>query len=147
MNTELAHKVLDHITANPKTWNQEEWRCDSGMCYAGWAVTLSDAGLRWLNDDTSWVILPEGFPEVHYEWKEDGERRAQAVNVAEILLDIDNLSARRLFRSVNTLEDLREYVRILEETQNDPVLRDKLMEELAERILQREYGDDEGFLV
>ena len=42
----LAYDTLDHIKAHPETWNQGEWRCRTGMCYAGWLVTL--AGGTWL---------------------------------------------------------------------------------------------------
>ena len=43
----LAYDTLDYIKAHPEDWNQGEWRCSTGMCYAGWLVTL--AGGTWKN--------------------------------------------------------------------------------------------------
>ncbi len=42
-NAELAYKVLDHIDANPQSWNQAVWvtECGTAACFAGWTVLLS----------------------------------------------------------------------------------------------------------
>lgn len=46
-NAELAYKVLDHIDADPKSWDQGLWvrktDCGTVACFAGWAVLLSGA--------------------------------------------------------------------------------------------------------
>lgn len=39
-NAELAYRVLDHIDAHPKNWDQHHW-CGTAKCFAGWAVELS----------------------------------------------------------------------------------------------------------
>lgn len=46
-NTPLARKVIDQIIAVPEEWNQEDWRCGSGMCFAGWAIELSGYIWAW----------------------------------------------------------------------------------------------------
>lgn len=38
--------VIAQIEQHPETWNQREWRCDTGMCVAGWLCQLN--GDRWL---------------------------------------------------------------------------------------------------
>lgn len=44
-NAELAYRVLDHIDAEPKGWEQGMWigksDCGTVACFAGWAVLLS----------------------------------------------------------------------------------------------------------
>jgi hypothetical protein len=43
---DLLDAAIDQIEAHPETWVQGSYRCESGMCLAGWAVTL--AGGKWL---------------------------------------------------------------------------------------------------
>lgn len=38
----LFVEALAAIEENPQHWKQETWRCETGMCLAGWVVTLSD---------------------------------------------------------------------------------------------------------
>ena len=45
----LAYDTLDYIKAHPERWDQGEWRCSTGMCYAGWLATL--AGGTWMDED------------------------------------------------------------------------------------------------
>lgn len=53
-NAELAYRVLDHIDADPASWDQATWikRTDCGTvaCFAGWAVQLAGGEVevdRW----------------------------------------------------------------------------------------------------
>lgn len=39
-NAELAYRVLDHIDADPDSWNQRRWACGSAACFGGWAIQL-----------------------------------------------------------------------------------------------------------
>jgi hypothetical protein len=59
-NTELAYRVLDHITAHPETWNQEEWRCRSGQCFAGWAALMSGWQWNYPNDPDDTCMVKDG---------------------------------------------------------------------------------------
>jgi hypothetical protein len=47
INVPLLEKTLQAIKDNPKEWDQADWRCRSGMCFAGHAAQL--AGGHWLN--------------------------------------------------------------------------------------------------
>jgi len=40
-NAELAYRVLDHIDADPESWNQMHWWCGTSGCFAGWACKLA----------------------------------------------------------------------------------------------------------
>lgn len=40
-NAENFKRVLDHIKANPCTWDQEAWHCGSAHCFFGWAQIMS----------------------------------------------------------------------------------------------------------
>lgn len=46
VNTDLLERTMLHILDKPGEWLQSSWRCESGMCFAGWAATL--AGGQWL---------------------------------------------------------------------------------------------------
>jgi hypothetical protein len=39
----LLDAVIEQIEAHPETWEQASYRCDSGMCVAGWAAEMSGA--------------------------------------------------------------------------------------------------------
>lgn len=49
-NAELAYRVLDHIDADPKSWNQTDWYrktdCGTVACFAGWSILLADGEIR-----------------------------------------------------------------------------------------------------
>lgn len=53
-NSELAHRVLDQIELHPETWDQNYWRCSTGMCFAGWAAEMSP-GVEWVGEVTGSV--------------------------------------------------------------------------------------------
>lgn len=107
INTALLLRTLAHIEANPHQWYQATWRCETALCFAGWAVTL--AGGRWLTkpgDRFDQFLAPE--PD---DPKEDiGTRGVHIRRRAKRLLGLDEEQADRLFASCNTLEDLREIV-------------------------------------
>lgn len=70
-NTTLAEQVLGVIDARPEEWDQQSWRCETGMCFAGWAAELTEAqwlterGSRWFTTMVT-VPNPDDFPEI--EW-------------------------------------------------------------------------------
>lgn len=98
-NAELAYRVLDHIDADPETWNQEWWftvtECGTAACFAGWACTLSgdrpDIGKRGLYFST--VFTAHGL-------------YADVAARACDLLGITAEDADDLFDPRNTREDL-----------------------------------------
>lgn len=98
-NAALAYRILDHIDAHPKSWNQGWWftvtECGTAACFAGWACTLSgdspeirDTGLYF-----STVHTAEG-------------RYADAPVRAAELLGITHDQADNLFADWNTRHDL-----------------------------------------
>lgn len=104
-NVPLLRKVLEHIEAHPQEWEQSEWRCETGMCFAGTCVDI--LGAKWaypadINDTDLAALI---------EW--DGERRT-CWDVARSELGLTDDQVGRLFRAENTLDDLRRYVAALE---------------------------------
>ena len=49
VNVELLLKTLEAIEASPHQWSQQDWRCASTLCFAGWACEL--AGGVWAVSD------------------------------------------------------------------------------------------------
>lgn len=51
VNVELMQKVLDHITAHPKEWNQaswaNRWSCGTSFCFAGHAANMTGHNFIW----------------------------------------------------------------------------------------------------
>jgi hypothetical protein len=112
INTSLLRETLAHIEANPEEWRQATYRCPSGMCFAGHAVTL--AGGRWpaepgsryqsfliadgddLYQDVRWIDR-EGEGKVQVVHAEDRARRVLGLTLAQ---------ASRLFAGVNDLHRL-----------------------------------------
>lgn len=107
-NLELLEETLTQVRAEAKKrrggWNQTAWRCESGMCFAGWAAHL--AGARWTLE-----VTPETF--------EDNWMRGDFVNVttpdgrdvpvwqyAEEALRLGEWDSHALFDAVNDLEDI-----------------------------------------
>lgn len=48
---DLLDAAIAHIEAHPETWLQGSYRCESGMCLAGWAAQL--AGGQWVTSADS----------------------------------------------------------------------------------------------
>lgn len=114
INTTLLRQTLAHIEAHPDAWDQATWHCETGMCFAGWAITLS--GGKW--DDSSdelvhvdsavasWALQNDSWVRRH----PSGEALVTAAAYAQYLLGLDPCDADDLFRGSNTLDDLREIV-------------------------------------
>lgn len=106
-NNELLAQVLGAIKANPKHWDQSTWRCDTGMCFAGWTGELSHEW-NWEDSYTS-----RGFIRL-----DDGALEHNSVgNFAQDKLGLTSSQADALFNGYNNLEDLEAMVK---ELQNNP---------------------------
>lgn len=46
VDLELLDAALAAIDADPQSWNQDYWRCSTGMCLAAHAATV--AGAKWI---------------------------------------------------------------------------------------------------
>jgi len=113
VNVELLDRTLAHVEAHESEWNQANWRCRSGMCFAGWAATID--GGKW------------AFPETAM-WDEGTDPRACLVpvdddpegEVVDGVVHVENRAPRvlgltyeqsdDLFFELNTLDDLRRIV-------------------------------------
>jgi hypothetical protein len=93
-NTELLHKVLQHIKDNPDEYDAIRWHKD----FAGWTLRLIMPGIEVRKDDM----------DVETMYDADGDR----VWIADIgpwamkLLGIGSDQAVQLFAACNTLADL-----------------------------------------
>lgn len=93
-NAELAYAVLDHIDANPRSWDQNTWWCGTAACFGGHAILLAggeiqfgkggnlavtglpelagldidDAALKVLGLADGWVNDPDDDPDYDGEW-------------------------------------------------------------------------------
>lgn len=110
-NVVLMREVLTHIEEHPQGWTQSNWRCETGMCFAGWTAVI--AGAEWANDNPNdglyrYVIAPGGTSMPEPVWK-----------FAYDALGFENYDADDatigLFEGGNSLPTLRRYVEAYEE--------------------------------
>jgi hypothetical protein len=75
---DLLDAAIGHIEQHPETWDQGSYRCDSGMCLAGWIGEL--AGGEWIEPVgdrySEWMVAEPGDPEDYVNGK-------AAIHVAE----------------------------------------------------------------
>lgn len=107
INVTLLDQTLAHIEAHPGEWNQDFWRCGTGMCFAGWACQL--AGGQWAHLD------PDNEDLADYLHAEPGDEALPnelitAQERATRILGLTNHQAATLFAGSNTLGDLRRIV-------------------------------------
>ncbi|GIH91990.1 hypothetical protein ACFFMN_33720 [Planobispora siamensis] len=112
INVPLLRRVLAQIEAHPQTWYQQTWRCESGMCAAGWAVELADGewafSLRHFAADAVIATPEEISAGLSYDL--EGKTVVDAWLRAERLLGISRIQAAELFEARNSLDDLRHIV-------------------------------------
>ncbi|MGW5259617.1 hypothetical protein ACWEQG_01500 [Microbispora sp. NPDC004025] len=126
VNASALRETLAHIEALPNLegWQQGSYRCESGMCFAGWRCDLS--GGQWATgiDDMRTVRFPDhepwfaasclvAEPGDTYVAELDGVRVTPAHHRAARLLGLNEGQAAELFDGVNDLGDLRENVGLL----------------------------------
>lgn len=109
-HAELADRVLAQIKAHPETWNQEDYRCETGMCFAGWACELS--GVQWYGgpdeDYSDYTVGPDGS-------------MVPADVVARRLLGIPLSEGAELFHFYNDLTALEVIVNELKSATQTPI--------------------------
>ncbi len=120
INVPLLEQTLaqiEHVAAETPDdglgWDQTAWRCQTGMCFAGWAITLT-GGRWWLNevteeneDDGAILYAEDGDENVFFE---DGMRLVGARSRATRILGLDWEQASALFHPTNNLRVLRQMV-------------------------------------
>ena len=122
-NASLAEQVLGQIKAYPESHVQGAWRCESGMCFAGWTAQLT--GYTWAalsdSDYAELVIDPDGSEIGDYDLGLDvlapgvniSTPVSSAGRVARKELNIDHDDADILFYGRNTVENLEQAVKHL----------------------------------
>lgn len=113
----LLDAAIAHIEAHPETWDQEHYRCESGMCVAGWACEL--AGGQWVADAASrdgYLLAADAADEYIIQPGAAGEYGIRstlpcpvvaAADRAERLLGLSWGQRVELFASENTLADIK----------------------------------------
>jgi hypothetical protein len=88
-NAELAYKVLDHIDADPASWDQYTWfsaqPCGTVACFAGWTVMLSGHTITPADPDSEWFASWSAI---------DGDEDAMISEVAAKDLGIEGMPGR-----------------------------------------------------
>ena len=148
-NAPLLRDMMSSIYRSPETHEQETWRCRTGMCAAGHALT--EAGLdNWVapvpapdapdgaqiffNSFADGLIPLPGEEDQTYE--REGVRFVTAGNRARMVLGLTVEQANDLFDQFNTVEDLERIVeQLIDGTWED---RNDDWEE------EDDEGDDDG---
>lgn len=116
----LLDEAIDQIewqaTSAKNQWHQESYRCDSGMCLAGWIAQLG--GGQWAHPASStradYLIAEPEDEEFHLysgekgiAWDSDNGRVTGAHERAARLAELTELDADDLFDGSNTLADIK----------------------------------------
>jgi hypothetical protein len=104
-NEQLARNALKAIEHSPERWNQSEWRCGTGMCFAGFVAF--EAGAEWadLYDEYDMdMITPKGRIQDVVDFA------LEALGYDDPESDSASYIEATLFGACNTLEDLKELV-------------------------------------
>lgn len=107
-NFDLLNRVLDTVTDNPE-WKQAVYRCETGMCFAGWTAALT--GAQWaepeLDESEESYLGPDRYNLVVHPVT--GEELQVSVYAREVL-GLDYFEGCELFKGSNRIEDLRRIV-------------------------------------
>lgn len=109
----LLDAAIAQIEAHPETWNQEVYRCGTGMCVAGWICEL--AGGRWLEGADGIApdaLEPESYDESWLISQWHGRAAVNAPDRACTLLGTRDIFSvgplgASLFSGLNSLADIK----------------------------------------
>ena len=73
----LPRRKYDNEVNGEPGWVQSDWRCGTGMCFAGWAAALTGATFPYAPDDEGDVI------------RTAGSMRGYSARAAEVVVDTD----------------------------------------------------------
>lgn len=115
VNVELLDRTLAHVETHESEWNQTVWRCRTGMCFAGWAVTLD--GGTWAYPETAMWDQESTDPRACLLADSDDppgdiddDDVVHVDDRARRVLGLNYEQGEDLFSSYNTLDDLRRIV-------------------------------------
>lgn len=108
INVPLLKTTLAYIEAHPEEWDQSEWRCGTGACFAGHAAILHGAKWRGRNATDMHVISPDGATYMVDSYA----REALGLELRPYTDPNDKVCyyGIELFRAGNSLDDLRRIV-------------------------------------
>lgn len=112
-NVLLLRQTLTHIAAHPGDWKQAEWRCRSGMCFAGTACHLDGGQWAYSSDNRMFadLLIAEAADDDEDVCPRHGDGPVIPANErAQRILGLTDDQADRLFDEDNTLADLRRIV-------------------------------------
>jgi hypothetical protein len=95
----LMERTYAAIVADPGSWNQETYRCESGMCFAGHAAVLAGASFPY----------PESSGQSHLVDTPSGERQ-MVWQFAQDALRLSEDQTEALFAGGNDLADIRAFI-------------------------------------
>lgn len=104
---DLLVSTYHFIKQNPETWAQETWRCDTGMCFAGWLITLdatSEFEMRKIENSSVWGM--KDFKETENCMEYNLSTLERAKTPIGFPVEFINEEA-DLFDGGNTLTDIR----------------------------------------
>lgn len=110
-NVELLRRTLAHIEEPSTPWDQEDYRCETGMCFAGWAAQL--AGGVWVtgpDDPWSDTLVADATDDPAFLHDVHGTEGISAARRAARILGLTPEQSYRLFAGGNDLETLRHIV-------------------------------------
>lgn len=111
-NKRLLRKTLAYIEAHPEEWQQHTWRCTSGMCFAGTAVTVAGGewGAQKPTAATYDMLVAETGDDPNHMRFMKGRLLIGVRDRATRLLGLTDRQAEQLFAFNNTLPTLRRMV-------------------------------------
>ena len=100
-NKDVADAVIGFIEAHPEVHNQLDWRCETGMCFAGWTAEIN--GEEW------WNSIP-----VTGAYDNPVLASGEHVSVwARKFYDVTDEEADMLFSATNTVDDIKYAVKLI----------------------------------
>lgn len=109
-NIELLDETLAHIEAHPETWKQGSWRCETGMCFAGWVCELT--GGEWVDTpDNEWGGHLVAEPEDDATYVDTVGKVVHASTRANRLLGLSTSETNELFNASNDITGIRNIIR------------------------------------
>jgi hypothetical protein len=107
----------DAVPADGVAWNQSDWRCGTGMCFAGWAGAVTGAVFPYSALDNTSTTPTQGY--VPWTQKRNVVRDADGQTwhiqpYAQHILGLDPVQARYLFDGGNDLDRINAIITAIE---------------------------------
>lgn len=111
INADLLEQTMAHIESHPYEHDQNQWRCGTQRCFAGWASYF--AGGRFVSSerDIATIVASngvKGFRSSIVRTPDHG--LLHVADHATLALGIDDDVADTLYSAMNSVEDLRAMV-------------------------------------